>query len=318
MTRPRKKTSPTDLLMLGSEDVYLWTRRRANGKKVVKRAALKLTAAVVALLGSSVLSLAQQQALVEIPIDTNSPEVVALQRELSNGTVRELSKRLSPSLNATLEAMTDLSDDPVLNETANRLERSPSAVLLSLKRQERGDDQSGSFFAAIDVPRIASRAMSGSVPADLLELASRSAVVERDLLNVEADTTFAPPEQGWFATNYPGIGANLRCDWVYDARLSEAVEGDEAKRREAELEAAFRNNATDEIPADDEPPATAAEEDLLGKQAEEGEVGIERQFQIAGRPCILTYLCGDEKFPCSEAVADELAESVVLISAGAP
>ncbi|HEV7252109.1 MAG TPA: hypothetical protein VGN97_03290 [Mesorhizobium sp.] len=252
----------------------------------------------------------EADALVEIPLDLSAPEVVDLRQAEQAFNFRALSAGLTAPL--TL----DPASDATIAQAAQQLQRSPHTVLLSLVRMAEPSESSDQFFAAIDLPGLAQRAASGDAGSALRGLASQVAAIERNFLAIDANTTFSPPDQAWFATQYPEIETNLHCNWKYDPKLAEAVESEDEKQREQELEEAFRRENTErDSPADGaSSPEEAAPSEIVDE--EEGEDGIERQFLIAGRPCLLSYMCGWDELPCSEEIADELVESVVLITTG--
>jgi hypothetical protein len=248
----------------------------------------------------------EQPAFATIPVDRASPEVLELQNAM-----RELSLPAP-----TGEAAPTVASDAV-QSLAERLGRSPAAALLSLPTGDEADEVGGGddFFAVIDVPQIARAARenrsavmaSEAVPAD----------VDSSLQSVESRTMHAPPGQGWFSTSYPEVNANLRCDWTYNPAFVQALGSEESKAREAELEERYRAEELDSDNPDRAAEGEAAEPVTADPDGTgEGEVGIERQFQIAGRPCLLTFLCGGEGVPCSQEAADELVENVILVRTG--
>ncbi|MDR9781127.1 hypothetical protein [Rhizobium redzepovicii] len=242
-----------------------------------------------------------------IPLDRAAPETIELDTAKKNADFMSFAKG-GPATRKTGSL-----GQAVVQNAAKALQRSAPAALLTLTNLDTTlpANQENEFFAVIDVPSIARGKAAG---ARVFKLEERATEVEGDFLTIEDRTQFGSPGQGWFSTNYPELHANLRCDWVYNTRIARAIGDEDLKAREAQLEADYRAR---KLERDNPDISTLQEPEAGNDQAEEGLIGMERQFTLAGRPCLLTYLCDDrQNVPCSEEIADELVERVVLIRTG--
>ena len=242
------------------------------------------------------------------PDRSQSPEVVQLEdaeRSFNLGSFAELN---------SLVPLDDLRTTKVVTDVAAELQRSPSAVVLGLERMADDDQNHRRFFPVIDVPTVVREALDepGAEPS-LERLAPIMEDLDRNLLAIDERTTYSPPDQGLFSTNYPEVNANLRCDWVTTFGWARCSGTPIARRKRPNSriishEHVGKGHSPDESPPDlnDQPPTLT----------EEGDEGIERQFLIAGRPCSLTYMCDDQQVDCSSSVVDKLVENVILITVG--
>lgn len=249
----------------------------------------------------------QQEVLATIPLERSSPEVLELDEAARNPAFRSFARSGSAVLDRRNLAQS------VVKAAAGALNRSTSAALITLRSIDGPPTSppARSFFAVIDVAAIT----LGNSPVSartFRHLTERSGEVEVGLLQIESRTEFVP-DNGWFSTNYPEIHANLRCDWIYNTRIAKSLSDDGFKTAEAQQEANYRSRMLER----DNPEASRPDQqEDVGDEIEEGLIGIERQFVLAGRPCLLTYLCGQQDVPCSDEIADELVERVVLVRTG--
>ena len=128
-------------------------------------------------------------------------------------------------------------------------------------------------------------------------------------------------EASAFETVYPELNATLTCHWIYDANLSQRIADLEAKAEEAQLDRAHRSGTQAE-----ENKSVTPEEDGQGDTDQPGasddsnydaHLGlaiVERQFKIAGRPCLLTAICERRNdVRCQSEFVDQLADNVRMI-----
>jgi len=181
----------------------------------------------------------------------------------------------------------------------------------SLSASARPEDKN--FLAGIDLSKVDLGNVSRSVdlPRNL------AADVAPDIL---ASTTYGTGEDAptFFETTYEALNATLTCHWAYDANISALFAAEKLKSEEEELERAFRRNQLG-LPEDEElrsaqgikpgaPEPPDPERDFVVK---------ERQFKVAGRPCLLTVVCKNEADPrCDDHFIDSLARNVVTIRTG--
>lgn len=130
-------------------------------------------------------------------------------------------------------------------------------------------------------------------------------------------TTYGDSEDAptWFKTTYDSLNATLQCHWAYDANKSALLAAQAAKMTEQQLELAARRKRLG-LP----------DENLLSpdqltqpppKDPEHNHYEKEKQFKVAGRPCLLTVECEteDDKL-CEDAFLDSLVANVVTLRTG--
>jgi hypothetical protein len=169
------------------------------------------------------------------------------------------------------------------------------------------------FLVAIDVEQLsetsARRAFGG---------AARSATSRALVRDLERNTNYdgAALDAQSFETIYPGLNATLQCHWAYDEATSAQFAAEDARAREAALEAEVEaersRGRSGAAPAAPEPPADPAEQ-----AGEEDAIIKTRNFTSAGRPCLLTVVCELDTDPrCDDGLLDQLAAAAVLVRTG--
>jgi hypothetical protein len=181
------------------------------------------------------------------------------------------------------------------------------AVTQRMQRSARGG-ASGPFLAAIDPTRLGRANLAGA------QAAVRSRSMDEIPAEASENTTYGPNGRAptRFRTKYPSLNASLSCYWAYDANLAQRVTAEAAKGDEARLEEQSRRARLGK--ADEPLPAAASN---APQERELDQTEVEREFQVAGRPCRLRVTCASEQDPnCQADFVDALVESVAVVRLG--